>query len=378
LVRANARHRVAVTAATSSRRKPTVIALAVAVGLIAATLTVIVGLGQSGDPKATDASLQAYLNKSSGSSTSDRALLGPGLDPSDPDWTGGASGSSSPADPASPTGSTGSSTAGSPTAPGSTSGASSSGSTGAPGSAGSSGSTSAAAAPPAVTSVGVTSGSAGVPAKAPAVTSVSPPPTVNAHPTSVNITANIAASPSNDASCAGAPTGAACVNAGVAALNHARAVLNLPAYVLAPGFVSLSPAQQLLALSNADRSLYGLQPIAGLNATINTAAQGGVTSGGDPAGVNVGSAQWTSWASNWASGYPNAVFTYYAWMYDDGLGSPNGDCTASNSSGCWGHRLNTLHSFGSGVQIAMGVGSSGKVFTELYESFAASAAIPYS
>ena len=193
----------------------------------------------------------------------------------------------------------------------------------------------------------------------------------------MNITANIAAVPAGDASCASAPTGTACTNAAIAALNHARAVLGLPAYAIPANFASMSVATQLFTLSNLDRVLYGLQPISGLNASVNAAAQQGVTSGGDPVGVDVGAAQWTSWASNWASGYPNAAFTYYAWMYDDGLGSPNGDCTTTNSSGCWGHRLNTLHDFGSGNQIAMGVGSSGTTFTELYESFPASAAIPY-
>jgi hypothetical protein len=32
----------------------------------------------------------------------------------------------------------------------------------------------------------------------------------------------------------------------------------------------------------------------------------------------------------------------YFWMYDDGLGSYNIDCTAQNTSGCWGHRNNIL------------------------------------
>ncbi len=118
--------------------------------------------------------------------------------------------------------------------------------------------------------------------------------------------------------------------------------------------------------------------INGLNATVTAAAQSGVTSGGDPVGVAVGANAWHAWASNWASGYPNAVYTYYGWMYDDGLGSPNADCTTASAGGCWGHRLNTLYDFGTGVQIAMGVGNTGKVFTELYESFAAGASIPYS
>jgi hypothetical protein len=154
-------------------------------------------------------------------------------------------------------------------------------------------------------------------------------------------------------------------------------VLGIAAYNIPANFSSMTPPQQLLVLSNLDRAVFGLQQLAGLNSTLNTAAQQGVTNGGDPVGVDVGSAQWQSWASNWASGYPNAAYTYYAWMYDDGLGSSNGDCTSSNSSGCWGHRLNTLHNFGSNVQLGMGVGATGTTFTELYESFAASASVSY-
>jgi hypothetical protein len=221
------------------------------------------------------------------------------------------------------------------------------------------------------------------PAGSPAATTAasSTPPAQFATPTSVHITANIPASPANNSACASAPTGAACTNAGIAALNHARSVLGLAPYAIPAGFASMTVANQLLTLSNLDRVLYGLKPIAGINATLNTAAQLGVTNGGDPSGVNVGAAQWTGWASNWASGYPSAVFTYYAWMYEDGPGSPNISCTTTNTAGCWGHRLNTLHDFGAGAQVAMGVGtggSGGKDYTELYESFAATAAIPYS
>jgi hypothetical protein len=44
----------------------------------------------------------------------------------------------------------------------------------------------------------------------------------------------------------------------------------------------------------------------------------------------------------------------YFWMYDDGPGSPNADCTPSNQSGCWGHRDNIL-GFGRATALAMGV-----------------------
>jgi hypothetical protein len=168
-------------------------------------------------------------------------------------------------------------------------------------------------------------------------------------------------------------------------LNHARSALSLAPYAIPSNFTSMSVPQQLLTLSNLDRAVYSLQAISGINATLNSAAQQGVTNGGDPVGVNVGSNSWTGWASNWAAGYTSALWAYYDWMYDDGPGSTNIGCTSSNSSDCWGHRLNTLHNFGSGVQIAMGVGTGpdrgaaggAPAYTELYESFATSASIPY-
>jgi hypothetical protein len=32
----------------------------------------------------------------------------------------------------------------------------------------------------------------------------------------------------------------------------------------------------------------------------------------------------------------------YFWMYDDGTGSANVDCSPASPSGCWGHRENIL------------------------------------
>ena len=54
--------------------------------------------------------------------------------------------------------------------------------------------------------------------------------------------------------------------------------------------------------------------------------------------------RWTSWGGNWAGAVGNPLEAIYFWMYDDGLGSYNIDCTPSNSSGCWGHRHNILMS----------------------------------
>ncbi len=38
----------------------------------------------------------------------------------------------------------------------------------------------------------------------------------------------------------------------------------------------------------------------------------------------------------------NPLEALYFWMYDDGTGSANVDCTPSNQTGCWGHRENIL------------------------------------
>jgi hypothetical protein len=40
----------------------------------------------------------------------------------------------------------------------------------------------------------------------------------------------------------------------------------------------------------------------------------------------------------------NPLEALYFWMYDDGPGSANIDCSSSDHSGCWGHRQNVLMS----------------------------------
>ena len=38
----------------------------------------------------------------------------------------------------------------------------------------------------------------------------------------------------------------------------------------------------------------------------------------------------------------NPLEAIHYWMYDDGAGTTNVDCTPTNQSGCWGHRENIL------------------------------------
>jgi hypothetical protein len=156
------------------------------------------------------------------------------------------------------------------------------------------------------------------------------------------------------ASCA-APGSAPCQNAVVAGLDSARAVLALPPYTLPADFDSLTAEDQLLILSNLDRSSYGLPAIAGLSPALDSAAQLGVSNDSDPDpdpvlpdGLDV-----EGWASNWAGGFANDLLAYYDWMYDDGPGSSNGDCRSPTDPGCWGHRQDVL-SFASAGAIVMG------------------------
>jgi hypothetical protein len=158
------------------------------------------------------------------------------------------------------------------------------------------------------------------------------------------------------AACAGA---AACLNQSISFLDQARSKLGLPSYALPRNFASLAPPEQLLVLTDLDRLAYGLRPIQGLTAALDQAAVGGVLSASDPL---PGDPNLMAFTSNWANGYRNAEFAYEAWMYADGLGGKNLDCTALTPSRCWDHRDNILKAFGSGplaMGAAAGIGPGG-------------------
>lgn len=150
------------------------------------------------------------------------------------------------------------------------------------------------------------------------------------------------------------PRGAICIAAVVQYLDAARASLGQPPYQLPANFVSLTPDQQALVLTDLDRIQYRLPPIPGLTAALNHDAAGGVQADNDP---NASDPRIDSWTSNWAGGYPNLPLAYEVWMYDDGPGSDNVDCRPANPSGCWGHRHDVLWDFGAGGRLAMGAAS---------------------
>jgi hypothetical protein len=99
---------------------------------------------------------------------------------------------------------------------------------------------------------------------------------------------------------------------------------------------------------------------------LNRAAQTGANRLRDPVfrlGAQPGGWTAISFGGNWAGGYDNALGSDYGWMYDDGLGSPNVDCTKAHRAGCWGHRDNILRTYstprlcgGRRHELAMGAG----------------------
>jgi hypothetical protein len=115
------------------------------------------------------------------------------------------------------------------------------------------------------------------------------------------------------------------------------------------GMASLSTPEQLFAIADIERVERGLPPAVELTTQLDNYSQTGANDNKDPvfpggASIN-GGGQLESWGSNWAGGTINATASDYLWMYEDGYGGENLDCTSPTASGCWGHRDNILGTF---------------------------------
>lgn len=149
----------------------------------------------------------------------------------------------------------------------------------------------------------------------------------------------------------GAPRSSACLRVAVAVLDRARARLGQPPYALPSNFTTLTAAEQGFVLANLDRVLYGLKPVTGLTSALNADALSGARHDADP---QPRAGDYLAWTANWAGGFTNMPLAYEAWMYDDGLGSSNLDCTRGHTAGCWGHRHDVLYRFATAGALAMG------------------------
>jgi hypothetical protein len=152
---------------------------------------------------------------------------------------------------------------------------------------------------------------------------------------------NIPRTPAMDQACASG-SGQQCQDAVVEAIDVARAAegvgpLELPSY-----YDSLTLSQQILVLADLERVGRGLPGFGGLSSQLDVLALQGASANTDPNGPSG-----FSWGSNWAGGEASALLADYDWMYDDGYGSPNMDCTSAPANGCWDHRQNILGDYGS-------------------------------
>jgi hypothetical protein len=167
--------------------------------------------------------------------------------------------------------------------------------------------------------------------------------------------ANIAPSPNFLADCSGSSydDSQGCLNAVVGAIDNGREDEGLPGMVLPTDWAQLTPQEQLFAATNLERTVRGLPPLTAMASALDQASQAAAARNDDPSPPS--GFPWTQWGGNWAGAVGNPLEAIYYWMYDDGMGSSNIDCTPSNTSGCWGHRDNILLSLGC-QPCLMGVG----------------------
>jgi hypothetical protein len=121
----------------------------------------------------------------------------------------------------------------------------------------------------------------------------------------------------------------------IAVLNRCRAKQGVGPLVLPSNYSRLPVIDQLFVVINLERVSRGLPPVVSLTRTISQLAARGAQLSTDPSFPPTGS---TYGGSVWAQGSASALGAVADWMYDDGPGGFNLDCTATNSSGCWGHR----------------------------------------
>ncbi len=135
-------------------------------------------------------------------------------------------------------------------------------------------------------------------------------------------------------------TSAGCVDSVLHNINYARTFEGLGPLVLPSNYASDSVPVQQLVITDEERGDRGLSEYSGLDATLNTAALTGALANTDP--VLPAGFQGPG-GSIFAKDY-TPLGADYAWMYDDGYGGTNLNCTSPSDSGCWGHRDNILGS----------------------------------
>ncbi|MHB1975179.1 MAG: hypothetical protein ACYCR4_13010, partial [Acidimicrobiales bacterium] len=136
--------------------------------------------------------------------------------------------------------------------------------------------------------------------------------------------------------CAFAPSGSGlddtptCTQSVLSSLDAARAREGVAPMVLPTNWSGLSPAEQLFTLADLERVDRGLPPYVGLAPELDAAALSAAHAGTDPVWQSPLAA---SEASTWAGNEVSTLAAEYDWVYDDGYGSANVDCTSPQATG---------------------------------------------
>lgn len=149
-------------------------------------------------------------------------------------------------------------------------------------------------------------------------------------------------SSATEAACSASDTSAQCDIDVLGDINAARAAEGVGPMVLPSDYFTLNVPLQLLVLANLERTGRGLIPAEGLSSALDATASVAALADVDP---DPSLFNGNALSANWAGGTASPLIADFMWMYDDGLGSGNIDCTYNNQSGCWGHRDDTLFQF---------------------------------
>ncbi len=186
------------------------------------------------------------------------------------------------------------------------------------------------------------------------------------NPSISNPPANRRLSSATLSACQSDPAGASCTTLALADVNAARASEGVAPMVLPSNYASLTLLEQVLVVADLERTGRHLTPILGHAAPLDADAARGAVAGQDPSPTSFNG---DAWGSNWEGGYASPLEADFVWMYDDGPGSDNVDCTAPADAGCWGHRQNIISNYDPPLVMGIGytpTGVFGSSMTELF------------
>ena len=134
-------------------------------------------------------------------------------------------------------------------------------------------------------------------------------------------------------------TSAGCIDSVLHNINYARSLEALGPMVLPGSYAGDSVPLQQLIIADEERGDRGLPEFAGLDPALNAAALSGAQDNEDPS--TPAGYEDNGGGANFALD-STPLGADYAWMYNDGYGGTNLDCTSAGAPGCWGHRDNIL------------------------------------